>query len=77
MKYTEAILSNTTRKLSSVEISKMLIAVKFSVLFIMISAVLSFPIVQVSSVIRCERSLINKHLFIPEALLVLVTNLRR
>jgi len=46
IKYTEAILSNSTRKLLWFEISKMLIAVKnkFIVLFIVILDTLSFPI---------------------------------
>ena len=46
-KYTEAILSNSTRKLLWREITKMLIAVfknKFIVLFIIIFGTLSFPI---------------------------------
>jgi len=47
IKYTEAILSNSTRKLLWFEISKMLIAVfknKFIVSFIIIFGTLSFPI---------------------------------
>jgi len=47
IKCTEAILSNSTRKLLWFEIGKMLIAVlksKFIVLFIMIFGTLSFPI---------------------------------
>jgi len=47
IKYTEAILSNSTRKLSWLEITKMLIAVlkdKFIVLVIIIFGTLSFPI---------------------------------
>jgi len=46
VKYTEAILSNSTRKLLWFEITKMLIAVKnkFIVLFIIIFGALSFPI---------------------------------
>jgi len=47
VKYTESILSNSTRKLLWFEISKMLIAVKknkFIVLLIVIFGTLSFPI---------------------------------
>ena len=47
IKYTEAILSNSTRKLIWFEITKMLIAVKrnkFIVSFIIIFGILSFPI---------------------------------
>ena len=46
VKYTEAILSNSTRKLLWFEITKMLIALKnkFIVLFIIIFGALSFPI---------------------------------
>ena len=47
IKYTEAILSNSTRNPLRFEISKMLIAVyknKFIVLFIIIFGTLSFPI---------------------------------
>jgi len=48
IKYTEAILSNSTRRLLWFEIIKMLIAVlkksKFIVLFIIIFGILSFPI---------------------------------
>ena len=46
IKYTEAILSNSTRKLLWFEITKMLIAVKnkFVVLFIIIFGTLSFLI---------------------------------
>ena len=47
MKYTEAILSNSTRKLLRFEITKMLIAVlknKFIVLFSIIFGTLSKPI---------------------------------
>ena len=45
MKYSEAVLSNSTRKLLSFEITKMLIAVlkiKFVVLFITVFGTLSF-----------------------------------
>ena len=47
IKYTEAVLSNSNRKLLWFEINKMLIAVlqnKFIVLFIIIFGTLSFPI---------------------------------
>jgi len=45
-KYTEAILSNCSRKLLWLEITKMLIAVFFKfVLFIIISGTVSFPII--------------------------------
>jgi len=47
IKYTEAILSNSTRKLLRFEITKMLIAAcnnKFIVLFSIIFGTLSFPI---------------------------------
>ena len=48
IKYTEAILSNSTRKLLSFEITEMLIAVyknsKIIVLFLIIFGTLSFPI---------------------------------
>jgi len=47
LKYTEAVLSNITRKLSWFEITKMLIAVsknKFAVSFVIIFTTLSFPI---------------------------------
>jgi len=47
LKYTEAVLSNITRKLSWFEITKMLIAVsknKFAVSFVVIFTTLSFPI---------------------------------
>jgi len=52
IKYTEAILSNNTRKLLWLEITRILIAVlrnKFTLLFIIISGKLSFPISQQSA----------------------------
>jgi len=54
IKYMEAVLSNSTRKLLWFEITKMLIAVKqnkFIVLFIIIFGTLSFPIVSPTCVI--------------------------
>jgi len=56
IKYTEAILSNSTRKLLWFEITKMLIAVlrnKFIVLFIIIFGTLSFPISPEKLHVRC------------------------
>jgi len=52
IKYTQAILSNSTGKLSLFEISKMLIAVlenKFIVLLIAVFCTLSFPIADTRS----------------------------
>jgi len=64
-KYTEAIFTNSTRKLLWFEISKMLIAVKnkFIVLFIIISGTLSFPIKQ-CSVRLCKIALIGNCLIL-------------
>jgi len=56
IKYTEAILSNSTRKLLWFEITNMLIAVKkikFIVLFIIIFGTLSSPV-------QCHKKLVNR-----------------
>jgi len=65
IKCTEAILSNSTRKVLWFEISKMLIAVKnkFIVLFIIISGTLSLPIKQ-CSLRLCKIALISNCLML-------------
>jgi len=62
IKYTEAILSNSTRKLLWFEISKMLTAVlkiKFIVLFIIIFGTFSFPIPSIVYASLCYVSLLR------------------